>query len=117
MGDMADYYRVQQMGDEFLENFPPKVLKPLLHKCKDGKIVDIRGVSKDYPKMDDNHLINTIKYIQKRAKEGIRIREDGGSDADSFWYEEDFLIGKKALKHLHYKKYVKEAIRRNLRIP
>ncbi len=51
-------YMPSDTTKEYVENFPPKVLKPLLHKCKDGKIVDIRGVSKDYPKMDDNHLIN-----------------------------------------------------------
>lgn len=112
MGDIADYYRIQQTGDEWDEQNIKKV-KPLLHKCKDGRIVDIRGISNEYPKMDDQHLLNTINYIKKRAKEGIMIRQGGGSDTD-FWYDEDILFGKEAKKHLNYKKYKKEAIKRGL---
>lgn len=113
MGDMSEYYAIQQVGDEWDEQNLKKI-KPLLHKCKDGRIVDIRGISDKYPKMDDQHLLNTINYIKRRAKEGIRILEGGGSDPDSFWMEEDWLYGKQAKKHLKYKKYKKEAIKRGL---
>ena len=113
MGDIADYYACQQAGNEWDEN-NLKQIKPLLHQCKNGKIVDIRGISDKYPKMEDQHLLNTINYIKKRAKEGVKVENGGGSDPDSFWYEVDFLFGKHAKKHLKYKKYKKEAIKRGI---
>lgn len=112
MGDIADYYSSNQYFDESLDRL--KKVKPLLHKCKDGRIVDIRGISDKYPKMDDQHLLNTINYIKRRAKEGVMVREGGGSDADSFWYDEDVLFGKEVKKYLQYKKYKKEAIKRGI---
>lgn len=109
MGDIADYYRSHQNEYDAKEK-----IKPLLHRCRDGRIVDIRGVSKDHPKMEDDHLLNTINYINRKAKEGIIKRIGGGWDFDSFWYEEEIIKGKEAKRMMKYKKYKKEAIKRGL---
>ncbi len=113
MGEIADYYACQQVGDEW-DKQNLKKLKPALHKCKDGKIVDVRGVSNAHPKMEDDHLLNTIAYIKKRAKGGIKISYGGGECPDTFWYDEDWLFGEEAKKYLSYKIYKKEAQRRGL---
>jgi len=85
-----------------------------LHKCKDGRTVDIRGVSKIYPPMSDEHLLNTIEYIKRRAKEGVRVCESGGYTWSDAWYSEDTLFGKEAKEHLNYQIYKREAKRRGL---
>ena len=36
-----------------------------LHKCSDGTIKSISGRTMGYSIMDDNHLKNTIKFLQK----------------------------------------------------
>ena len=116
MGDIADYYR--QRDEEYWTN-PKNANKsiaqvPKLHRCKDGTIVDIRGVHKEYPKMTDSHLLNTITFIQRRAEEGVKIAYGGGNTSEDFWYDEEILYGKKALKHLGFKHYLKEAQKRRL---
>jgi hypothetical protein len=111
MGDIADYYKQHQLQEENINN---ETIKPKLHKCKDGKIVDIRGIHKDYPKMEDSHLLNTIKFIENKAKQGVVISYGGGINAEDMWYDEETLSYKKGLKHLGYKHYVNEAIKRKI---
>jgi hypothetical protein len=117
MGEIADYYRDQ--NEEYWTN--PKNAKhskaelPKLHKCKDGSIVDIRGLHTEYPKMTDSHLLNTIAFIKRKAENGITIMYGaGGSNAEDMWYDEEILYNKKALKHLGYKHYINEEKKRNL---
>lgn len=121
MGDMADYYRKHEIDHEMFNSMnllqPDDYKKPLtelLHRCKDGRIVDIRGISKEYPPMSDEHLLNCINYIKRRAKEGIKIMTGGGSTPEDFWMDLEYITGKKAKKHLKYKEYKKEAKRRGL---
>jgi hypothetical protein len=43
--------------------------KEMLHRCGDGSIVDICGISRKYPKMGDRHLYNTIKVLKAKCKD------------------------------------------------
>lgn len=70
------------------------------HKCKDGKKIAIKD-------MTTSHLQATIKILQKIAKEGIRLRDGGGSDGD-YWYEETYLSEEQSLKYLGVKYYQDE---------
>lgn len=63
-------------------------------------------------KLEDSHLQNIINLLQRKAKEGVKVRYGGGTTADDIWYDEDMLYGEEALKHLHYGEYVAEQKRR-----
>jgi len=65
-------------------------------------------------KMDDLHLINTIKYLKKLAEKGIVIRSGGGSTPEDFWYEERIIKGEEALKALNFAEYLCEAKKRKI---
>lgn len=75
-------------------------------EMKNGEQIEIS-------KMTDTHLINTIKMIERNAKNGIEI--GGGNDPDDFWY--DVLYGKEALDYIVEYKYLKKELKkRNLKI-
>lgn len=64
--------------------------------------------------MEDSHLINTMAFFKRRAKEGVHVREGGGSSPDDFWYDEHVVYGEEALEHLNFRAFEEEAIRRGL---
>ena len=71
------------------------------------------GTEIPYNKIEDNHLVNIIKYVKKRAKElDGKIIAGGGEDSHSYWAdigsEEDWL------EHYDYKGLVKELSKRKL---
>lgn len=99
---------------EFSELLNPK---PIIHTCKNDKKVCLNyhnPYGKNIPKMEDSHLMNTIRYIKKRSKEGVKVKDWGGFDSEDMWYSEDFVFGKEAKEILNYKKYKDEAIKRGL---
>lgn len=67
-----------------------------------------------YDKLDSAHLLNILKWIEKRAETGITLVNGGGHDIDDMWYEEEELNGKEVLKHYGYKGLCKEALKRGL---
>lgn len=72
---------------------------------KDGRDIPIE-------EMTDAHLLNTIRFVRRRAKEGIWVVkwwdvETGDSDVD---YES----GKRALRRMKYKALKAEAKRRGI---
>ena len=86
-----------------------------LHSCADGTIVCINGEHPQYNKMTDTHLINTLGWIERKAKEGLTVMHGGGGwDVDSLWYDEDTYYGDEAKYHLNYNIYTKEAKKRKL---
>lgn len=114
MGEIADYYR--DAGQEWLEsnNFIDPDLAEL-HKCKNGSVVCINGEHPHYPKMGNGHLLNTIKWIERKADEGLTIRYGGGSCAEDMWYDEDTIYDDRAKREMNYTIYVKEAKKRKLK--
>ena len=79
----------------------------MYHTMKNGKEIPIAD-------MDDNHLINTIKWIERKAKNGFNYYFGGGWDSDSFWGDFIEFKGVSALKELNYNNYLKEALKRDL---
>jgi hypothetical protein len=76
------------------------------HKTKDGKKILLSDLKL-------SHLENIIKWIEKKATDGLPIRYGGsGNFAEDMWYDEDTLYGKKAKKEMNYKDYVSELERR-----
>jgi len=67
-----------------------------------------------YKKLEDSHLLNILKWIEKRAKEGMTLQYGGGHDAEDMWYEEEEIEGKEVLERYDYKGLVKEAKKRSL---
>jgi len=67
------------------------------------------GTEMDISEMSDSHLINTIKLIEKKAKEGVTI--EYGS-LDDPYYDRDLVFGHAALMALRYCSYVSELVKR-----
>lgn len=131
MGEMADYYRELELEDHMNGpfGFKQKVRSnPILNKktpvipvhiSKDGKTHCIRlsdATRCKYPVMSDSHLINTIRYIKRRTKNGLDLVHliDFGLSWDDCDFFEDHLTQKEARKYLNLKTYKAEARRRNL---
>lgn len=71
------------------------------------------GEEIEYSKIEDTHLLNIIKYVEKRAKElDGHVINGGGVDAEDIWYdigsEEDWL------KAMDYEGLLLEAQKRRL---
>lgn len=79
--------------------------KKFMHVTKNGDAIALS-------KLEDGHLQNIINLLQRKAKEGVKVRYGGGTTADDIWYDEDMLYGEEALKHLHHGEYVAEKKRR-----
>lgn len=68
-----------------------------------------------YKKIKNDHLLNILKWIEKRAVEGITLQHGGGGwDIDDMWFEEETLSGKAVENYYDYKGLLKEAEKRNL---
>jgi hypothetical protein len=62
--------------------------------------------------MENSHLTNTIRMIERKAKSGFTVRRGGGMCPEDYWYDECQLSGKDALDYLNYQYYVQELNRR-----
>ena len=69
-----------------------------------------------YKDLKNNHLLNILKFIEQKAKEGLMIRTGGGMCPDDFWYDEYEIIDEEVLEHFNYKELLKEAKKRKLDI-
>ncbi len=58
------------------------------------------------------HLKNIIKWIERKASDGVTFRSGGGTCAEDMWYDEDTYYGEEALKKLNYYNYKAELERR-----
>lgn len=76
------------------------------HITRDGKIIPLKDIT-------DSHLINIIKHIERKAKEGLCVVSGCyGVDMMDMDYDEEYLTGDRALKAMDYHAYVNELNRR-----
>jgi hypothetical protein len=75
------------------------------HTTKDGKKIKLSD-------LETSHLENIIKWIERKAKEGLTIRMGGGLCKEDIWYEEEIYYeiyyGEECKNELNYYSYVKE---------
>ena len=67
-----------------------------------------------YKDLDDNHLLNIIKLINKKAIEGCTICSGGGHDPDEMWYDEETIYGEDVKQYFHLNDLMREAKKRNV---
>jgi len=70
----------------------------------------------EYKKLKNDHLLNILKWIKRRAKNGMIVTEGGGNwfEPDTFWYDEYEIKGKEVKERYDYAGLLKEANRRRL---
>lgn len=73
----------------------------LIHRTKDGKEIPLN-------KLEDQHLINIIAFIKKKAQAGIVINVFGDEGEYGPYYDEDTIYGEEAEELLNLKEYKKE---------
>jgi len=81
-----------------------------------GKWKTINGEEIEYSKLEDSHLLNIIRFVERRAKEGVvlTIRLGYATDNDYQEYDERIIFGKKALECFDYKNLLEEAKKRGI---
>ena len=75
------------------------------HKTKDGRKIKLSD-------LETSHLENIIKWIERKAKEGLTVRMGGGSTAEDMWYDEETYYGEDAKRQLNFSDYKDEFERR-----
>ena len=75
------------------------------HKTKDGKKINLAD-------LELSHLENILKWIERKAKEGLTVRMGGGSTAEDIWYDEEVYYGEEAKRQLNFSDYKAELERR-----
>ncbi len=68
----------------------------------------------EYKKLTDSHLRNILKWIERRAEDGMTVEIGGGWSPEDFWYESWPISGDEVLERYDYKGLEKEAIKRKL---
>lgn len=77
----------------------------------------INGDEIPYNKLEDSHLLNILKFIERKAKNGITVFVVGGGmgwDGDDIWCDEYEIEGEEVLERYDYKGLTEEAKLRNL---
>jgi hypothetical protein len=69
-----------------------------------------------YKKLEDSHLLNILKWIERRAKQGVTIIVDCGYAPDNDYkeYESYEIYGKEVKDHYDYKGLRAEAKKRGV---
>lgn len=75
------------------------------HVTKTGKRIPIQSLERD-------HLLNIISWIERKAKDGLKVSYGGGDTPEDFHYDEYVVHGKNAKRELNYDAYVAELKRR-----
>ena len=72
------------------------------HRTKDGKNIKLAD-------LEFSHLENILKLIERKAKEGVTVKNGGGGPtAEDMWYDEETYYGKKAKRLLNFYDYKTE---------
>lgn len=72
------------------------------------------GTEIPYKKITDKHLLNIIKFVERRAYNGMTVGIGAGFDAEECFYEEYTIKGEEVYERYDYKGLVAEAGRRKL---
>ena len=75
------------------------------HKTKNGTKIKLKDLKL-------SHLRNILRWIDRRAAEGVTVRMGGGSTAEDMWYDEDTYYGEDARRELNYYDYKAELSKR-----
>jgi hypothetical protein len=71
--------------------------------------IDKDGNKKLIKDLETSHLKNIIRFIERRAKEGIILRYGGsGPEVEDMWYDENHLFNEEAKSYMNYNDYVEE---------
>jgi hypothetical protein len=76
-------------------------------ETKDGKEIP-------YNKLEDGHLLNILRLIERKAKDGLSCQAGGGFDIDDMWYDEWVEFGQDVYYRFDYEGLLKEAKKRKL---
>jgi hypothetical protein len=69
----------------------------------------------EYKKLEDDHLLNILKWIKKRAKDGMVLEVGGcGPEESDYWHDSWEIRGDEVLEHYDYEGLLGEAKRRKL---
>lgn len=72
------------------------------------------GIEIPYKQLGDSHLLNILKWIEKRADNGVLVVMGGGSSPEDYWYEEYEISGDEVFERYDYKGLQKEAKKRGI---
>ena len=75
------------------------------HETKEGKVIK-------FSDLELSHLKNILRWIDRKASEGLKIRMGGGTCTEDMWYDEDIYYGEDARRELNYYDYKAELNRR-----
>lgn len=67
-----------------------------------------------YKNIDDRHLMNILRFIEKMAIDGYVVRSGGGGSIDEIWYDEYTIYGEEVYNFFDYYGLLKEAKRRGI---
>ena len=76
------------------------------HRTKLGEKISLS-------ELDDDHLANIIKWIDRKSADGLKVVSAGGYPGD-YYYDEDWYYGEEARRRLNYYDYIAEYNRRTL---
>lgn len=78
-------------------------------ETKSGKLIS-------YKDLTNEHLVNILKFIKKRAKDGVEVVYSYGYDGDDDFMtgDVDVIYGKEVYKRFDYNGLKKEASKRKL---
>ena len=79
------------------------------HTTKDGRKIKLSD-------LEMSHLKNIIKWIERKAEEGLTIRMGGGFTGEDIWYDEKTYYGEDAKRQLNFSDY-KDELDRRINIP
>ncbi len=77
----------------------------------------INGEDIEYKKLKDSHLLNILKFIERKAKDGGVIIYGGGGDgwdAEDMWGDKEIIKGDEVLERYDYEGLLEEAKKRKL---
>lgn len=75
--------------------------------------IDKQGNEHKLSEMPVEHIMNIMRFIEEKARQGLLIRQGGRSICDDDrWYEEDMIYGDDVKERLNYYSFENEIKRR-----